>query len=96
MRQYLFKILIKPIDCLQKKSNKKSRSAIVTFVRYNTRNLVFKIRKKLKGSRISITETNTVKRIKKFQAARDEHDLRTFERKMYWDAASDRVKLHYN
>ena len=41
---------------LGKKSNGKSRPVIVKFVCYNTRKLIFKNKKKLKGSRISITE----------------------------------------
>ena len=83
-----------------KKPNGKSKPVIVKFVRYNTRNLIFKNKKKLKGSRISITENLTAKRMKKLQTAREEHRFKSVwmqnGRIMYWDAASDRVKLYYN
>ena len=52
-------ISVKDIDQTRrlpgKKPNGKSRTAIAEFVGYNTRNLIFKKKKKLKGSRVSIT-----------------------------------------
>ena len=84
----------------RKKPEEKSRPVIVMCVRYNTRNLIFKNKKKLKGSRISITENLTAKRMKKLQTAREEHRFKSVwtqnGRIMYWDAMSDRVKLYYN
>ena len=51
-----------------KKPNGKSRPVIVKFVRYNTKDLIFKNNKKrIKGSRISITENLTVKRMKNYK-----------------------------
>ena len=58
-----------------KKPNGKSRPVIVEFVRYNTRNLILKI-KKLKGSRISITKNLTAKRMKKLQTAKEERGFK--------------------
>ena len=52
------------------------RPAIVKFVRYNTSNLVLKNKNKAKGSRISTTENITAKRMKKLQAAREEHGFK--------------------
>ena len=40
----------------RKTPGEKSRPVIVKFLRYNTRDLIYKNKKKLKGSRISITE----------------------------------------
>ena len=56
--------------------------------------------KKLKGSRISITENVSAKRMKKLQTTREEHGIKIVwtqdGRITYWDAVSDRVKLYYN
>ena len=49
---------------------------MVKFVRYNTRNLIFFKKNKLKGSRISITENLVAKRMKKLQTAREEHGFK--------------------
>ena len=46
--RYLFKILRKSSDSLEKKRNGKSRPVIVTFILYNTRYLTYKNRKNLK------------------------------------------------
>ena len=74
-------------------SNGTSRPVIVKFVCYNTR-------KKLKGSRISVTENVLAKRMKQLQTTREEHGFKIVwtqdGRIMYWDAVSDRVKLYYN
>ena len=83
-----------------KKPNEKSRPIIVKFVRYNTRNLIFKNKKKLKGPRISITENLRAKRMKKLQTAIEEHEFKNLWTQdgkiMYWDAVGGRVKLYYN
>ena len=93
MRQYIFKILIEPIDCLEKTPGEKSRPVIVKFLRYNTRGLIYKNKKKLKGSRISITENLTSKRITILQRARED------DRFIYPDAVSKEfnciiIKVH--
>ena len=65
-----------------KKPNGKSRPIIVEFVRCNTRNLIFKNKKKLKGSRISITENPTAKEWKNCKQEEINADLKKFRRKM--------------
>ena len=52
--RYLFKILRKSSDSLEKKWNGKSRPVIVTFILYNTRYLTYKNRKNLKWSRFRV------------------------------------------
>ena len=64
---YVFEIVT--LNCQEKKPNGKSRPVIVKFVRYNTRNLIFKSKKKLEVSRINITENFTAKKMKKLQTA---------------------------
>ena len=56
----------------RKTPGEKSRPVIVKFLRYNTRDLIYKNKKKLKGSRISITENVTAKRIRILQRARED------------------------
>ena len=65
-----------------KKPNWKSRPVTVKFVRYNTRDLIYKIKKDLKGLLISITEDLTVEKIKILQKAREEHAFQKFGYKM--------------
>ena len=95
MRQYIFKILIEPIDCLEKTPGEKSRPVIVKFLRHNTRGLIYKNKKKLKGSRISITENRTAKRLTILQRARED------DRFIYRDAVSKEftciiIKVYYH
>ena len=52
--RYLFKILRKSSDSLEKKWNGKSRPVTVTFILYNTRSLTYKNRKNLKWSRFRV------------------------------------------
>ena len=52
--RYLFKILRKSSDSLEKKWNGKSRPVTVTFILYNTRYLTYKNRKNLKWSRFRV------------------------------------------
>ena len=66
----------------RKTPGEKSRPVIVKFLRYNTRDLIYKNKKKLKGSRISITENVTAKRITILQRARED------DRFIYPDAVS--------
>ena len=67
------------------------------FVRCNTRNLIFLKNKKLKASRISITENLTMKRMKKLQTTREELCIMYYVLWiMHCDAVSDRVKLYYD
>ena len=57
------------------KRKKKSRPAIVNFVRYYDRRNVFMNKKCLSVKGISITEKVTVFRMQKLKYARDEHDF---------------------
>ena len=66
----------------RKTPGEKSRPVIVKFLRYNTRGLIYKNKKKFKGSRIGITENLTAKRITILQRARED------DRLIYRDAVS--------
>ena len=63
------------------KSNGKTRPIIIKFARYNTRCRIFKIKKKLKGKSISVTESLTKKRMEALKKAREEYG---FENVSYW------------
>ena len=82
------------------KINRKSTPVTVKFVRYGTRDLIYKNRKKLKGSKISITENLKAKIMKILQKAREEHPFKNISmqdgRAIYWNSVKDRVKLYYN
>ena len=54
------------------KNIKQSRSIIIKFARYNIRNRVFKNKKKLRDTAISITESLTRKRMQMLTKARSE------------------------
>ena len=54
------------------KKGKQSRPIIIKFARYNIRNRVFKNKKKLKDTGISITESLTQKRMQMLTKARNE------------------------
>ena len=55
----------------RKKTRGKTRPIIVKFVRYNDRNRVFRNKKKLKGQKISITESLTKIRMDKLRQAKE-------------------------
>ena len=57
----------------KKDPGSKPRPIIIKFLRYNDRRKVFKDKKKLKGTRISITESLTETRMKYLTEAREEH-----------------------
>ena len=67
MRQYLFKVLIEPIDCLEESQTGNQGQQF---------NLLYKNKKRHKGSRISITENLLAKRTKVLQKAREEHEFK--------------------
>ena len=54
------------------KKGKQSRPIIINFARYNIRYRVFKNKKKLKGTGVSITESLTQKRMQMLTKARNE------------------------
>ena len=53
--------------------NTKPRPIIVKFVRYNTRNRIYRNKEKLKGTGISVIESLTAKRINMLEKGREEH-----------------------
>ena len=53
--------------------NVKPLAIIVKFVRYNTRNRIYRKKKKLRRTGISVTESLTVKRMSMLEKAREEH-----------------------
>ena len=54
-----------------KKTKGKTRPTIVKFIRYNNQNRVFRNKKKLKGQKISMTETLTKTRMDKLKQAKE-------------------------
>ena len=60
------------------KNIKQSRCIIIKFARYNIRNRVFKNKKKLRDTAISITESLTRKRMQMLTKARNEFLLKMF------------------
>ena len=82
------------------KSDGKSRPIIIKFTRYNTRNKVFRKKKQLKGSGVSITESLTARRISQLKKAREEHKFKNVwsvnGRIMYLDKSDNKVKVYYD
>ena len=82
------------------KSDGKSRPIIIKFARYNTRNKVFRKKKQLKGSGVSITESLTARRISQLKKAREEHEFKNVwsvdGRIMYLDKNDNKVKVYYD
>ena len=81
--------------------NAKPRPIIVKFVRYNTHNRIYKNKKKLKGTGISVTESLTAKRINKLEKAREEqHTFNNMwsqdSRIMFFDKDTNKVQTYYN
>ena len=73
---------------------------IIKFARYNTRNKVFRKKKQLKGSGVSITESLTARRISQLKKAREEHEFKNVSsvdgRIMYLDKNDNKVKVYYD
>ena len=84
-----------------KKSIKaKPRLIVVKFVRYNTRNKIYRNKKVLKGKGISVTESLTAKRIKMLQKARELHGFVNVQPQddkiMFFDKTINKVNIFYN
>ena len=84
-----------------KKSIKaKPRPIIVKFVRYNTRNRIYKNEKVLKGKGISVAESLTAKRLKMLQKARElQGFVNIWSRDgkiMFFDKTINKVNVFYN
>ena len=79
--------------------NAKPRPLIVKFVRYNTRNRIYRNKKKLKETGISVTESLTAKRINMLEKAREEHTFNIVwsqdGRIMFFDKETNKVKTYY-
>ena len=82
------------------KSDGKARPIIIKFARYNTRNKVFRKKKQLKGSGVSITESLTARRISQLKKAREEHEFKNVwsvdGKIMYLDKNDNKVKVYYD
>ena len=61
------------LDKPKSSKNAKPRPIIVKFVRYNTCNRIYRNKKNLKGTGISLTESLTAKRINMLEKAKEEH-----------------------
>lgn len=68
-------------------------------MRYNNRDVIYKNKKKFKGTKISAIENLTATRMRILQKAREEHKLRNvwtqYGKILFWDLVSDRVQLYY-
>ena len=80
--------------------NAKPRPIIVKFVRYTSRNRIYRNKKKLKGTGISLTESLTAKRINVLEKAREEHTFNNVWSQdgkiMFFDKNTNKVKTYYS
>ena len=80
--------------------NAKPRPIIVKFVRYNTRNRIYRNKKKLKGTEISVKESLTAKRINMLEKAREEYTFNNVWSEdgkiMFFDKNTSKVKTYYS
>ena len=78
----------------------KTRPIIVKFCRYYTRNSIFKNKKRLKGKKVSITESLTAKRMVELKAAREKfgfENVWTSDGKiLYKDESENKIKVFYD
>ena len=100
--------IIKPedIDRLHRLGNPKKsikaklRPIIVKYVRYNTRNVIYRNKKVLKGKEISVTEILTAKRIKMLEKAKKLHGfLNVWSQDgkiMFFDKTINKVNVLFN
>ena len=69
-------------------------------MRYNTRNRIYRNKKKLKETGISVTESLTAKRINMLEKAREEHTFNNVwsqsGRIMFFDKDKNKVKTYYS
>ena len=81
------------------KRGKQSRPIIIHFARYNIRNRVFKNKKKLKDTSISITESLTQKRMQMLAKARNElffKNILTQDGKILVKSDDNTIKIYYD
>ena len=69
-------------------------------MRYNTLNRIYRNKKKLKGTGISVTESLTVKRIKLLEKATEEYTFNNVWSQdgkiMFFDKNPNKVKTYYS
>ena len=84
----------------KKASSKKPGAAIIKFASYNTRKKIFLNTTLLKGTRVSITESLTAKRMGILKEERKKHQFRNMwtadGRVLYKDGNDNQVKLYYD
>ena len=77
----------------------KVRPVIVKFTRYNVRSNVYRNKKRLKGKKLSITESLTKLRLEKLKEAKDEFGFKnvwsTDGRILFKDEGSDQTRVYY-
>ena len=82
------------------KSLKNVKPMTKKFARYNTRNRIYRNKKKLKGTGISVTESLTTKRINVVEKAREEHSFSNVWSQdgkiMFFDKSTNKVKIYYS
>ena len=78
----------------------KPRPIIVKYVRYNTRNIIYRKKKVLKGKGISVTEILTAKRIKMLEKAKELHGFVNVwsqdSKIMFFDKTINKVNFFYD
>ena len=83
----------------RKGPGQKPRAIIVKFTRYKDRHLVFRNKKLLKGSDISVTESLTLKRMEHLQKAREQHrfaNVWTLDGKIMFKGNKGNPKVYYS
>ena len=69
-------------------------------MRYNTRNRIYRNKKKLKGTGISVAESLTAKRIKMLEKSREEHTFKNVwsqdGRIIFSGKDTNKVKTYYS
>ena len=83
----------------RKGPGQKPRAIIVKFTRYKDRHLVFRNKKLLKGSGISVTESLTLKRVEHLKKAREQHgfaDAWTLDGKIMFKGNDGNPKVYYS
>ena len=80
--------------------NTEPRPIILKFVRYNTRNRIYRNKKTLKGTGISVTESLTAKRISMLEKSREEYTFNNVWSQdgkiMFFDKNPNKVKTYYS
>ena len=79
--------------------NAKPRPIIVKSVSYNTRNRIYRKKRKLKGTGISVTESLTAKRNSMLEKAREEYTFNKVwsqDGKMFFNKNANKVKTYYS